>query len=55
MMIPAGYKDWAHPVGTGSMLLETFDPGVRIAFGRNPDYWKPDRGHLDGGGHHGHQ
>ncbi len=48
MMVPDGFKDWAHPVGTGSMLLESFDPGVRIAFKRNPDYWKPGRGHLDG-------
>lgn len=48
MMIPDGYTDWAHPIGTGSMLLESFDPGVRVAFKRNPGYWKPDRGHLDG-------
>ncbi len=48
MMVPDGFKDWAHPVGTGSMLLESFDPGVRVAFKRNPDYWKPGRGHLDG-------
>jgi peptide/nickel transport system substrate-binding protein len=47
MMVPNGYKDWMHPIGTGSMLLDTFDPGVRIGFKRNPDYWKPDRGHVD--------
>ncbi len=48
MMVPDGFKDFAHPMGTGSMLLDAFDPGVRVSFKRNPDYWKPDRGHLDG-------
>ncbi len=47
MMVPDGYKDWANPVGTGAFTIDQFDPGVRIAFKRNPNYWKPDRGHLD--------
>lgn len=47
MMVPDGFKDFANPVGTGAFLLERFDPGVRIDFKRNPNYWKADRGHLD--------
>jgi len=47
MMVPDGFKDFAHPVGTGAFTLDTFDPGVRIAFKKNPNYWKPDRGHVD--------
>ena len=48
LMVPDGFKDWANPVGTGAFLLEKFDPGVRISLKKNPDYWKPGRGHLDG-------
>src|SRR6202453_5171119 len=47
LMVPDGFKDWASPVGTGAFLLEKFDPGVRIALKRNPDYWKDGSGHLD--------
>ncbi len=47
MMVPDGFKDYAHPVGTGAFTLEAFDPGVRVALRKNPNYWKPDRGHLD--------
>jgi peptide/nickel transport system substrate-binding protein len=47
LMVPDGFKDWANPVGTGAFLLEKFDPGVRIALKRNPDYWKEGSGHLD--------
>ena len=47
MMVPDGFKDWAHPVGTGAFVLDSFDPGVRVLLKHNPNYWKPDRGHLD--------
>ncbi len=47
LMVPADFKDWAHPVGTGAFRVDTFDPGVRIALKKNGDYWKPGRGHLD--------
>ena len=47
MMVPDGFKDFANPLGTGAFLLDKFDPGVRISLKRNPNYWKPDRGHLD--------
>ena len=48
MMVPDGFKNFANPVGTGAFTLENFDPGVRIGLKRAPNYWKADRGHLDG-------
>ncbi len=48
LMVPDGFTDWANPVGTGAFRLGQFDPGVRIALTRNPDFWKEGRGHLDG-------
>ena len=47
-MVPDGFKDWAKPVGTGAFSLDKFDPGVRISLKKTRDYWKPDRGWLDG-------
>ncbi len=47
LMCPNGFTDWAHPVGTGAFTLESWDPGVRASLKRNPNFWKPDRGHLD--------
>ena len=46
-MVPAGFKDWANPVGTGAFTLEKFDPGVRVTLKGTGNYWKPGRGHLD--------
>jgi len=34
-------------IGTGPFSLKEFEPGVRAAFERNPNYFKPDRGHFD--------
>ncbi len=47
VMVPAGFKDWASPVGSGAYTLDKFDAGVRISLKRNPDYWKPGRGNAD--------
>ena len=47
-MVPDGFKDWSKPVGTGAFSLDKFDPGVRISLKKTRDYWKPDRGWLDG-------
>ena len=47
LMVPDGFADWANPVGTGGYLLESFDPGVRIAGKRNPNYWRSGRAHVD--------
>jgi peptide/nickel transport system substrate-binding protein len=37
---PAGF-DPAHPAGTGAFVYQSFTPGQRSVFTRNPDYWKP--------------
>ena len=47
LMVPDGFKDWANPVGTGAFRPQTFDPGVRLTFKKNGDYWKAGRGHVD--------
>ncbi len=33
--------------GTGAYVLKDFEPGVRAALEKNPNYWKSDRGHFD--------
>jgi peptide/nickel transport system substrate-binding protein len=47
LVVPDGFKDWANPVGTGAFLADKYDPGVRIALKKNPDFYKEGRGHLD--------
>nr|WP_261454199.1 ABC transporter substrate-binding protein [Agrobacterium fabrum] len=34
-------------IGTGAFILEEFQPGVRTLAKRNPNYWDPERGHVD--------
>lgn len=36
-----------HPVGTGAYLLESWEPGVRLTFVRNPDYFLEGRPYVD--------
>jgi peptide/nickel transport system substrate-binding protein len=47
LMVPEGFKDFAHPIGTGAFTLEKFDPGVSCGLKRRADYWKPGRGHVE--------
>lgn len=47
MMVPAGFTDWAKPVGTGAFTPDSFEPGVRIVLKKAGAYWKEGRGHLD--------
>ena len=42
-----GKVDWESGVGTGGYILESFEPGVRATFNRNPNYWKEGRAHFD--------
>ncbi|HEY5353871.1 MAG TPA: ABC transporter substrate-binding protein [Streptosporangiaceae bacterium] len=37
---PAGFNP-AKPVGTGAYVYQSFTPGQRSVFTRNPHYWKP--------------
>ena len=47
MIVPADFKDWAKPIGTGAFTIDAFDPGVRVALNKYKNFWKPGRGHLD--------
>ena len=42
-----GTIDWQSGTGTGSYVLENFDPGVNTRLTRNPNYWKEGRAHFD--------
>lgn len=42
-----GTVDTASGNGTGPYVLESYNPGVRALFKRNPNYFKPDRAHFD--------
>ena len=47
LVVPDGYSDWSHAVGTGGYILDKFDPGVRMTAKRNPNYWNTGRAHAD--------
>jgi ABC-type transport system substrate-binding protein len=36
-----------HPIGTGAFELESWEPGVRLAFRRNPDFFVPGQPYVD--------
>ena len=42
-----GSIDWQSGVGTGSYVLDKFDPGVNTIVTRNPNYWKEGRAFFD--------
>jgi len=43
-----GAIDATSGIGTGGYSIENYEPGVRTALKRNPNYWKTDRAHFDG-------
>jgi peptide/nickel transport system substrate-binding protein len=47
LVVPDGFTDWAHPIGTGGYVFETYEPGVRAVTNRNKNYWKQGRAHVD--------
>jgi peptide/nickel transport system substrate-binding protein len=47
LIVPAGFTDFAKPVGTGPYRMTEYQPGVRSMAERNPNYWKQDRAHVD--------
>lgn len=47
VVVPDGFTDWKHPIGTGGFVFDQYQPGVRSYFKRNPDYWKPNRAFVD--------
>ena len=42
-----GTIDPTSGIGTGGYILDSFEPGVRALFKRNPNYWKEGRAHFD--------
>ncbi len=48
-ILPAkdGKVDALSGVGTGGYILESFEPGVRASFKRNPNYFKEGAAHFD--------
>jgi peptide/nickel transport system substrate-binding protein len=47
LVVPDGFDDWSHPIGTGAFRFESFTPGVSASTVRNPNYWKAGRGRVD--------
>ncbi|TLV23476.1 ABC transporter substrate-binding protein [Klebsiella indica] len=47
LVVPNGFNDWSHPIGTGPFVFGQYQPGVRSLFQRNPHYWKPNRAFVD--------
>jgi len=44
---PDGTMDWQSGIGTGGYVIESFQPGVRMALKRRDDYWKEGRAWFD--------
>jgi peptide/nickel transport system substrate-binding protein len=42
-----GGIDWQRGVGTGSFILENFEPGIAVKMKRNPNYHKDNKPHFD--------
>jgi len=47
MPVVDGKVDWASGDRTGPYVLQSFEPGVKATFKRNPNYFKSDRAHFD--------
>ena len=47
VVVPADFKDWSHPIGTGAFTLESFEPGKSAALKHYAGHWNPDRGFVD--------
>lgn len=47
MIVQDGTTDFSKGIGTGAFKLETFEPGVKSIFVKNPDYFKPQGPYLD--------
>lgn len=42
-----GKIDWKSGIGTGGYIIDKLEPGVRVSYQRNPNYFKSDRAHFD--------
>jgi peptide/nickel transport system substrate-binding protein len=48
LIIQDGTTEFSHPVGTGPFKFQSFTPGQRASYVRNPDYWESGSPKLDG-------
>jgi peptide/nickel transport system substrate-binding protein len=46
-MVPAGFTDFKHPIGTGPFEFVSFTPGQQSLFKRNPNYWVSGKPYVD--------
>jgi peptide/nickel transport system substrate-binding protein len=46
LVVPDGFTDWSHPIGTGAFKFEMYEPGVRASTTRQANYWKPGAGNV---------
>jgi peptide/nickel transport system substrate-binding protein len=46
-IVPAGFTATARPNGTGPFMYQSFTPGQRSVFTRNPAYWQPGLPYAD--------
>lgn len=47
LIVAEGTKDFTTGVFTGPYKVVEFNPGESLIATRNPNYWKPDRAHVD--------
>lgn len=47
-MVPAGTTDLGKAPGTNAYMLDSYQPGVRVQGKRYPNYYRQDRGFVDG-------
>jgi peptide/nickel transport system substrate-binding protein len=47
IVVPNGFTDWPHLVGTGGYVLDHYEAGVRSHAKRFANYWKPGRAFVD--------
>lgn len=46
-IIPNGFTNFAHPIGTGPFQYVSFTPGQQSLFKRNPHYWQDGQPYVD--------
>jgi len=46
-IVPAGQKDYKHPVGTGAFKFQSFTPGQQSVFLANKNYWVTGKPYVD--------
>jgi peptide/nickel transport system substrate-binding protein len=46
-IIPDGFTDFAHPVGTGPFKYQSFTPGSQSVFTKNRNYWMTGKPYLN--------